>query len=121
MQVASSGVTNKKLEYERRMIPTARITYDSFTYNLAQYLGQMGQQLAGALEIDADRMDEIEEMAPERRRCDFAGAMRNAEGGAASAFRRSSDFMGKIPIFGRVPGASGDWRGVWRARFARRN
>jgi len=39
--------------------------YDSFTYNLAQYLGQMGQQL-DVRRNDEVTLDEIEEMAPER-------------------------------------------------------
>jgi anthranilate synthase/aminodeoxychorismate synthase-like glutamine amidotransferase len=39
--------------------------YDSFTYNLAQYLGQMGQQLE-VRRNDQVTLDEIEELAPER-------------------------------------------------------
>ena len=39
--------------------------YDSFTYNLAQYLGQMGQQLE-VRRNDQITLDEIEELSPER-------------------------------------------------------
>ncbi|HXZ14140.1 MAG TPA: aminodeoxychorismate/anthranilate synthase component II [Candidatus Sulfotelmatobacter sp.] len=39
--------------------------YDSFTYNLAQYLGQMGQKLE-IRRNDQITLDEIEEMRPER-------------------------------------------------------
>jgi para-aminobenzoate synthetase component 2 len=39
--------------------------YDSFTYNLAQYLGQMGQQLE-IRRNDEITLDEIEELSPER-------------------------------------------------------
>ncbi len=39
--------------------------YDSFTYNLAQYLGQMGQKLE-IRRNDQITLDEIEEMQPER-------------------------------------------------------
>jgi anthranilate synthase/aminodeoxychorismate synthase-like glutamine amidotransferase len=39
--------------------------YDSFTYNLAQYLGQMGQELE-VRRNDQISLDEIEELRPER-------------------------------------------------------
>jgi len=39
--------------------------YDSFTYNLAQYLGEMGQQLE-VRRNDRITLDEIEELRPER-------------------------------------------------------
>jgi len=39
--------------------------YDSFTYNLAQYLGQMGQQLE-VRRNDQITLEEIDELAPER-------------------------------------------------------
>lgn len=39
--------------------------YDSFTYNLAQYLGQMGQQLE-VRRNDQITLEEIEELSPER-------------------------------------------------------
>jgi anthranilate synthase/aminodeoxychorismate synthase-like glutamine amidotransferase len=39
--------------------------YDSFTYNLAQYLGQMGQDLV-VRRNDKVSLDEIEELSPQR-------------------------------------------------------
>ena len=39
--------------------------YDSFTYNLAQYLGQMGQTLV-VRRNDQITLDEIADLAPER-------------------------------------------------------
>ncbi|MFZ0038120.1 MAG: anthranilate synthase component II, partial [Candidatus Acidiferrales bacterium] len=39
--------------------------YDSFTYNLAQYLGQMGQTLL-VRRNDQITLDEIADLAPER-------------------------------------------------------
>ena len=39
--------------------------YDSFTYNLVQYLGEMGQEVV-VRRNDQVTIDEIEEMAPER-------------------------------------------------------
>ena len=39
--------------------------YDSFTYNLAQYLGQMGQDLE-VRRNDHNTLEEIEERRPER-------------------------------------------------------
>ena len=39
--------------------------YDSFTYNLAQYLGQMGQELE-IRRNDQITLDEIAELGPER-------------------------------------------------------
>lgn len=39
--------------------------YDSFTYNLAQYLGQMGQELE-VRRNDKISLDEIEKLSPER-------------------------------------------------------
>ena len=53
--------------------------YDSFTYNLAQYLGEMGQQLE-VRRNDQITLDEIEEMAAGADR-DFARAVHAARSG----------------------------------------
>jgi para-aminobenzoate synthetase component II len=95
MQVESSGVTNKKLEYERRMILLLD-NYDSFTYNLAQYLGQMGQQLA-VRRNDEITLDEIEEMAPERVVISPGPCTPKEAGISVPLIQR---FAGKIPILG---------------------
>ena len=47
--------------------------YDSFTYNLAQYLGQMGQKLE-VRRNDQITLDEIEE-SPARTDRDFTGTV----------------------------------------------
>ncbi len=53
--------------------------YDSFTYNLAQYLGELG------CEVEVHRNDKIsvEEIGGEETgaHCDFAGAVYAARGG----------------------------------------
>ena len=58
--------------------------YDSFTYNLAQYLGQMGQELE-VRRNDQITLDEIESSQPGAHR-DFAGPV-HARTKQASAFR----------------------------------
>ena len=84
--------------------------YDSFTYNLAQYLGELG------CEVEVHRNDKIsvEDIArkkPERivispGPCTPAGSgyFRGADRGAG----------GEVSDSWSVPGASGHWGGVWR-------
>jgi para-aminobenzoate synthetase component II len=70
--------------------------YDSFTYNLAQYLGQMGQ----ALEVrrnDQITLDEIESLQPERIVIS-PGPCTPAEAGISVPLIER--FAGKIPILG---------------------
>ncbi len=70
--------------------------YDSFTYNLAQYLGQMGQQLA-VRRNDEITLDEIEEIAPERIVIS-PGPCTPKEAGISVPLIQH--FAGKIPILG---------------------
>jgi anthranilate synthase/aminodeoxychorismate synthase-like glutamine amidotransferase len=70
--------------------------YDSFTYNLAQYLGQMGQQLA-VRRNDEITLDEIEEMAPERIVISPGPCTPKEAGISVPLIQR---FAGKIPILG---------------------
>lgn len=70
--------------------------YDSFTYNLAQYLGQMGQKL----EIhrnDKISLEEIEALAPERIVISPGPCTPKQAGISEPLIRR---FAGKIPILG---------------------
>lgn len=70
--------------------------YDSFTYNLAQYLGQMGQ----ALEVrrnDQITLDEIESLQPERIVIS-PGPCTPAEAGISVPLIER--FAGRIPILG---------------------
>lgn len=70
--------------------------YDSFTYNLAQYLGQMGQKLE-VRRNDQITLDEIEEMQPERIVVS-PGPCTPAEAGVSVPLIER--FAGKIPILG---------------------
>ena len=70
--------------------------YDSFTYNLAQYLGQMGQQLQ-VRRNDEITLDEIEEMAPERIVISPGPCTPKEAGISVPLIER---FAGKIPILG---------------------
>jgi anthranilate synthase/aminodeoxychorismate synthase-like glutamine amidotransferase len=70
--------------------------YDSFTYNLAQYLGQMGQELV-VRRNDRITLDEIEELAPERIVISPGPCTPKEAGISIPLVER---FAGKIPILG---------------------
>jgi len=70
--------------------------YDSFTYNLAQYLGQMGQQLE-VRRNDQITLDEIEELSPERIVISPGPCTPKEAGISVPLVER---FAGKIPILG---------------------
>jgi anthranilate synthase/aminodeoxychorismate synthase-like glutamine amidotransferase len=70
--------------------------YDSFTYNLAQYLGQMGQELE-VRRNDKITLDEIEYLQPERIVIS-PGPCTPAEAGVSVPLIER--FAGKIPILG---------------------
>src|ERR1700723_3161465 len=70
--------------------------YDSFTYNLAQYLGEMGQQLE-VRRNDRITLDEIEKMRPERIVVS-PGPCTPQEAGISIPLIQH--FAGKIPILG---------------------
>jgi para-aminobenzoate synthetase component II len=70
--------------------------YDSFTYNLAQYLGQMGQQLE-VRRNDQITLDEIEELQPERIVISPGPCTPKEAGISVPLVER---FAGKIPILG---------------------
>ncbi|HTR47607.1 MAG TPA: aminodeoxychorismate/anthranilate synthase component II [Verrucomicrobiae bacterium] len=70
--------------------------YDSFTYNLAQYLGQMGQRLE-VRRNDQITLEEIEELGPERIVIS-PGPCTPAEAGVSVPLIER--FAGKIPILG---------------------
>jgi para-aminobenzoate synthetase component 2 len=85
----------KTLEYECDMILLLD-NYDSFTYNLAQYLGQMGQQLA-VRRNDEITLDEIAEMAPDRIVISPGPCTPKEAGISVPLIQR---FAGQIPILG---------------------
>jgi para-aminobenzoate synthetase component 2 len=70
--------------------------YDSFTYNLAQYLGQLGQTLE-VRRNDQITLDEIESLAPERIVISPGPGIPQNAGITVALIRR---FAGEIPILG---------------------
>jgi len=70
--------------------------YDSFTYNLAQYLGQMGQELE-IRRNDQITLDEIAELAPERIVISPGPCTPKEAGVSVPLIQR---FAGKIPLLG---------------------
>jgi para-aminobenzoate synthetase component II len=70
--------------------------YDSFTYNLAQYLGQMGQKLT-VRRNDQITLDEIAEMRPERILISPGPATPQEAGISIPLIQR---YAGEIPILG---------------------
>ncbi len=70
--------------------------YDSFTYNLAQHLGQMGETLV-VRRNDQIELDEVEELAPDRIVISPGPGVPQDAGISVSLVRR---FAGKVPILG---------------------
>ena len=70
--------------------------YDSFTYNLAQYLGQMGQKLE-IRRNDQVTLDEIQILRPERIMISPGPCTPNEAGISVPLIQR---FAGEIPILG---------------------
>ena len=70
--------------------------YDSFTYNLAQYLGQMGQDLE-VRRNDEITLEEIEQRRPERIVISPGPCTPNEAGISVALIQR---FAGEIPILG---------------------
>lgn len=70
--------------------------YDSFTYNLVQYLGEMGQELI-VKRNDAISINEIEELQPDFIMISPGPCSPNEAGISLQVIEH---FAGKIPIFG---------------------
>jgi len=70
--------------------------YDSFTYNLAQYLGQMGQKIE-VRRNDAITLDEVEKLRPDRIIISPGPCTPREAGISVALIQR---FAGKIPILG---------------------
>ncbi len=70
--------------------------YDSFTYNLVQYLGELGEELA-VFRNDAISTDEMEEMNPERIIISPGPGRPEDAGISKSVIRR---FAERVPILG---------------------
>ncbi len=70
--------------------------YDSFTYNLVQYLGELGEDVR-VLRNDEVTVDEIERLAPARIVISPGPCTPNEAGVSLAAIAR---FAGRIPILG---------------------
>ncbi|MDQ4080001.1 MAG: anthranilate/aminodeoxychorismate synthase component II, partial [Gemmatimonadota bacterium] len=70
--------------------------YDSFTYNLVQYLGEMGEELI-VKRNDEISIEEIEALAPDKIIISPGPCSPNEAGISVEAIRH---FAGKIPILG---------------------
>ena len=70
--------------------------YDSFTYNLAQYLGQLGQELE-VRRNDQISVNEVEALKPERIIVSPGPCTPNEAGISVPLIRK---FAGRIPILG---------------------
>jgi len=70
--------------------------YDSFTYNLVQYFGELGENVRVARN-DEITLDEVEQMAPERI-CISPGPCSPNEAGISLALLQR--FAGRTPILG---------------------
>ena len=70
--------------------------YDSFTYNLVQYLGELGQVIK-VFRNDQITVDELEQMAPERVVVS-PGPCSPAEAGISNEVIRR--FAGRVPVLG---------------------
>ncbi len=70
--------------------------YDSFTYNLVQYLGELGAEVRVARN-DQISLDEIERLAPERIVISPGPCTPNEAGISVPLIQR---FAGKLPILG---------------------
>ncbi len=70
--------------------------YDSFTYNLVQYFGQLGEDVA-VHRNDRITLDEIEALAPERIVVSPGPCSPSEAGISVAAIRR---FAGRIPLLG---------------------
>ena len=85
--------------------------YDSFTYNLVQYLGELGRTCA-CVRNDSVTLDEI--AALPRRRTSSSRRARAARRRRAITHGRDSSARPDDADSRRLPGASGDRRGVRR-------
>ena len=70
--------------------------YDSFTYNLVQYLGEMGQQLK-VFRNDKVTVEQLEEMTPDRIVISPGPCTPNEAGISVEAIKH---FAGRVPILG---------------------
>ena len=70
--------------------------YDSFTYNLVQYLGELGEEVK-VVRNDEMGVDEVERLAPQRIVVSPGPCTPNEAGVSLELIRR---FAGRVPILG---------------------
>ena len=70
--------------------------YDSFTYNLVQYLGELGEDVR-VFRNDQITLDEIEQLKPDRICVSPGPCSPNEAGVSLDVFER---FAGRMPILG---------------------
>ncbi|HKJ08551.1 MAG TPA: anthranilate/aminodeoxychorismate synthase component II, partial [Gammaproteobacteria bacterium] len=70
--------------------------YDSFTYNLVQYLGELGADVR-VFRNDQIAVEEIEELAPDQIVISPGPCTPNEAGVSVDTIRR---FAGRVPILG---------------------
>ena len=84
--------------------------YDSFTYNLVQYLGELGAEVE-VRRNDQVTVEEVEAMRPERIVISPGPCTPHEAGISIDLIRH---FAGKGPRARRLPGTSGDRRSIRR-------
>ncbi len=84
--------------------------YDSFTYNIVQYLGELGADVA-VHRNDAISLQEIEDLAPEQIVISPGPCTPNEAGISMEVIRT---FAGPHTIARYLPWASKYWAGIWR-------
>ncbi len=85
--------------------------YDSFTYNLVHYLGELGAEVV-VKRNDALDVQEAMAMRPEAIMLSPGPCDPAASGDLSCTGPRRR--RGENAADGRLPWASGHWRGVWR-------
>src|SRR5690606_3653786 len=97
LKVSTETIKGRSLPSTKKSVQVLMVdNYDSFTYNLVQYLGELGADLS-VYRNDEITLDEIENLGPDRIVISPGpGIPRNA-GISISLIRR---FAGQIPILG---------------------
>jgi anthranilate synthase component II len=88
--------------------------YDSFTYNVVQYLGELGAEVK-VVRNDEMTVAQIAALNPERIVVSPGPCTPTEAGISLEAIRF---FAGKLPILGRLPGPPVHRPGIWRRRGA---
>ncbi len=111
-----SGTRDRKLwEREAQKVILLLDNYDSFTYNLAQYLGELGCQL----EVHRNDRISVEEIARRKPEAIVISPGPLHTTGSGHLRRIDREVGWKISDPGGLPGTSGHWRGVRGEDYSR--